>query len=155
MIDIDKIENEIKEIVETNETDTVTDFVLTPNNKTEIIEVEPTQVEVQYDTPEDEFTTDFEYIRNNIKDIINQGGEVLKHAISIAIMSETPRSIEVVATLMKAMTDANKDLLDSHLKKDNKQGVAQNKQTNIQNNTVFVGSTAELSKMMKDKLNAK
>lgn len=155
MIDIDKIEDEIKEIVQTDEASSETDFVLT--TKTDSPETLPVVLEqpevIEYTKPEDHFSDDFEYVRNNIKDIINQGGETLKHAISVAMQAEHARSFEVVATLIKALTDANKDLLSVHKSKDDRNGITPQAQTNIQNNTVFVGSTAEFSKMMKSKLN--
>lgn len=157
MIDIDNIEDEIKEIVETEESENVSDFVLTTKNEsTEMVDAENDAkiVEVDYSVmTEDEFSQDFDYVRNNLKDIVNQGSESLKHIISIASMSENPRAFEVVATLMKSLADINKDILATHKAKSDRIGETPSTQTNIQNNTVFVGSTAEFSKMMKDKIN--
>lgn len=155
MIDINKIEDEIKDIIQTDETSTETDFVLTTKNTEETLPVvneEPELVNYAQMTP-DQFDEDFEYVRNNLKDIVNQGSESLKQIISIASQSENPRAFEVVATLMKSLAEVNKDLLNSHKTKDDRNGITPKAQTNIQNNTVFVGSTAEFSKMMKNKLN--
>jgi hypothetical protein len=96
------------------------------------------------------FDRDFDFIRKNLKDISTKGTKALGRMISVAQESQHPRAYEVVATLMKTIADVNKDLLDSHIKKQDKSPVSPNSgnTTNVQNNTVFVGSTSELSKLL-------
>jgi hypothetical protein len=62
-------------------------------------------------------------------------------------MSQHPRSYEVVATLVKAVSDANKDLLE--LQKRHKDLTVDNSAPSTINNNLFVGSTAELQKLLK------
>jgi len=71
----------------------------------------------------------------------------------VATTSYAPRAYEVVATLIKSVADANKDLIDLHKKmKDIKKTEVDASTTNITNNSLFVGSTSELQKLLKGKL---
>lgn len=103
--------------------------------QSEIVEVNPT---TQHD--------DSEYVRNNFHSIIEKGKDALDEMMSIAKASEHPRAFEVVSTLMKTLVDANKDL--ANLSKDLKKKEESNPQT--VNNSIFVGSTEELLKMIKN-----
>ena len=91
--------------------------------------------------------SDFEYARGNLIDIIEKGQEALSGILDVAGMSQHPRSYEVVATLINSLTAANKDLLDLSKKKQELDGTTGNKTT--VNNNLFVGSTAELQKLLK------
>lgn len=102
-------------------------------------------------TIEDE-NEDFEIARNNIKQIIKKGQDVLDDMISLAKASDHPRAFEVTGTLIKTLVDANKDLMDLHKRKKelrgkptpDKSGVT-NVTHNVQNNsTVFVGTSKDL-----------
>ena len=92
--------------------------------------------------------TDFEYARGNMIAAIEKGQEALSGILDVANMSQHPRGYEVVATLIKTLSDANKDLLE--LSKRKKDLVGTQEPTTI-NNNLYVGSTAELLKMLKDK----
>ena len=97
--------------------------------------------------------TDYRYARENLYDIIENGSHALHELVEIAKSSEHPRAFEVVASLMKTLTDANKDLLEVQAKvKKLKQ--EENVQTGPNNvtNALFVGSTTELQNMLKDNL---
>jgi hypothetical protein len=72
----------------------------------------------------------------------------------LAKNSEHPRAYEVVATLIKTLADTNKDLLDTRKKKldiDKARGASPNSDAKTVNNNLFVGSTAELQKFLKDR----
>jgi hypothetical protein len=100
--------------------------------------------------------TDYRYARENLYDIIENGSHALHELVEIAKSSEHPRAFEVVASLMKTLTDANKDLLEVQTKvKKLKQ--EENVQTGPNNvtNALFVGSTTELQNMLKDSLEDK
>lgn len=94
---------------------------------------------------------DFEYARGNMISAIEKGQEALNGILEVAGMSQHPRAYEVAATLVKATVDASKDLMDlSKRKKDldkpvDGQAAGPNKVTN----NMFVGTTAELLKMLK------
>ena len=95
---------------------------------------------------------DYEYARNNLKGLIENGKEVMQNIIFVAKESESPRSYEVVGQLIKTLADTNKDLLD--LAKKSKE-LRQEKEektgdTNI-TNALFVGSTTELQKFLNSK----
>lgn len=92
---------------------------------------------------------DFEYARGNVIAAIEKGQEALSGIVDVAGMSQHPRSYEVVATLVKAVTDANKDLLElSKRRKELEKEDATGPQT--VNNNLYLGSTADLLKLLKD-----
>jgi hypothetical protein len=96
----------------------------------------------------DNVNKDFEYARGNLINIIEKGNEALDGILEVAQMSQHPRSFEVVAELIKTMADTNKDLLElSKRKKDLEELDIKSPQTI--NNNLFVGSTSELQKLIK------
>lgn len=102
-------------------------------------------VEVQKDG---DLNYDYEFARANIINTIEKGNEALNGILDVADQSQHPRSYEVAANLIKTMVEANKDLIELTKKKrdiDNNSGT---KPTTV-NNNLFVGSTAELQKLIK------
>ena len=97
--------------------------------------------------------TDYRYARENLYDIIENGSHALHELVEIAKSSEHPRAFEVVASLMKTLTDANKDLLEvqAKVKKLKQEDNVQSGPNNV-TNALFVGSTTELQNMLKDNL---
>jgi hypothetical protein len=93
---------------------------------------------------------DFEYARRNTYDVIERGMSALDDIIDIAKQSESARAFEVATNLMKTMLDANKDLMD--LNKSNKELNRDDRTPDKQvtNNNLFVGSSADLLKMLKN-----
>jgi hypothetical protein len=91
---------------------------------------------------------DIEFSRGNIYSLIQTGQIALDDLVSIAQQSQHPRAFEVVSTLMKTLLDANKDLVDIHKKK--KEILNDDETLRTINNNLFVGSTAELQKLLKD-----
>ena len=99
--------------------------------------------------------TDYRYARENLYDLIENGSHALHELVEIAKASEHPRAFEVVASLMKTLTDANKDLLDIQTKvKKLKQEDGTAGGPNNVTNALFVGSTTELQNMLKDNLDS-
>ena len=95
---------------------------------------------------------DFEYARENLKKVIDSGHDALDNMLEIAKQSEHPRAFEVVNQIMKTMADAQKDLLE--LKQRQQKINGEDKQPpQIFTNALFVGSTAELQKIVKGKDN--
>ena len=90
---------------------------------------------------------DFDYARGNLINIIEKGNEALDGILDVAGMSQHPRSYEVAATIINSLASANKDLLE--LSKRRRELKGDNNPTTI-NNNLFVGSTAELQKLLKD-----
>lgn len=98
---------------------------------------------------------DTEFARDNIKNLINKGSIALDNLLQVARESEHPRAYEVAATMIKNLSDSNKDLLDLQKKKkdlspNNDSIVGNTKNMNI-DKAVFVGSTTELVKFLKNK----
>lgn len=92
---------------------------------------------------------DYEYARRNLYDVIEKGSSALEDIMDVAKQSESPRAYEVVTNLIKTMVDANKDLLQ--LAKTKKELEAKEPEAaQVTNNNLFVGSSAELLKMIKN-----
>ena len=93
---------------------------------------------------------DFEYARGNMISAIEKGQEALNGILEVAGMSQHPRAYEVAATLVKATVDASKDLMElSKRKKDLDKPVEGEAGPSKVTNNMFVGSTAELLKALK------
>ena len=107
--------------------------------------------EVISGVPNDEsIDADYEYARENLKLFIEQGKVAMENIIFLAKEGESPRAYEVVGQLIKTLSDTNKDLLDLGKKvKDlkNKKDDTQQPAQHI-TNALFVGSTAELQKLI-------
>ena len=113
--------------------------------KKEIVKVEKVKPPVN---GEDE-DTDFQYARENLYNLIERGQDGLEELLEIAKQSEHPRAFEVVGQMIDKVTTTNKELLNLHkTKKDIK--TEKGGPTNV-TNALFVGSTAELQKMLKGK----
>jgi hypothetical protein len=124
-------------------------FDIDPITPTNVIGVKETAVvEIKDSTIED----DVEFARQNIKKLINKGGAAFDNLLLVANESEQPRAYEVVATLIKNLSDLNKDLLELQKRKKDLQGSEEKKQNGNVNvdKAVFVGSTTELVKFLKN-----
>jgi hypothetical protein len=124
------------------------------NNKMdEIFDIEPTTQEVL--VPENnnkDVEDDYDYARRNLRDLIDSGMGDLDRVMEIARQSESPRAFEVATNLLKTLTDTNKDLLElAKKKKDLTQEKDKPSAQNITNNALFVGSTADLQKLIQGK----
>ena len=97
----------------------------------------------------DDITRDYEYTRGNLYSIIEKGQEAIDGILEIAQESEMPRAYEVAGQLIKSVSDATDKLIDLQIKlKDvNEETVAKGPST--VNNALFVGSTADLAKLIK------
>lgn len=92
---------------------------------------------------------DFEYARGNMISVIEKGQEALNGILDVAQMSQSARSFEVAATLIKTVADANKDLLELSKKKKELLKQEDSKGPSTVNNNMFVGNAADLLKMIK------
>jgi uncharacterized protein (DUF3084 family) len=95
---------------------------------------------------------DFDTSRNNLRILLQQGQEALQKSLDVAMQSEHPRAFEVVGNLMKQLADVNQQLMDLHQQKqklDEPSKAVKAKQV-TNNNAIFVGSTAELNKLIKN-----
>lgn len=101
---------------------------------------------------DDSAKNDFEAARSNLYEVIQTGKEAMDKLTEIAAQSQHPRAFEVLAKLMDTLVSTNKELLHLQTKIreiDAADAPTNEKAKNITNN-LFVGSTAELQKMIKD-----
>ena len=103
-------------------------------------------------TSEEEKDTDFRYARENMYHIIERGRDAMDELLEIAKAEESPRAFEVFGQLLKNMTDTQEKLMELHRKKQIIENDGERQEvTKAQNvtNALFVGSTAELLKLVK------
>ncbi len=96
-----------------------------------------------------ELDKDYEYTRGNLYSLIEKGQETLNGIIDLADQTQSPRAYEVAGQVLKSVADTTDKLLDLQKKlkdiDETKTGPTQ-----VTNNAMFVGSTAELQKMLKE-----
>jgi predicted oxidoreductase len=91
---------------------------------------------------------DYEYVRNNLQDIIAKGGSALDGILELAKDSDHPRAWEVVGQIMRQLSETNKDLIE--LQKDMKKIKDEEGAKTVTQNAIFLGSTNELQKFLRD-----
>jgi hypothetical protein len=115
---------------------------------------QPTDVVVK-DKKEEKLETDlmkdYEESRNQLKEIVAKGAGAIDDILAIARESEHPRAFEVAATMIKTVADANEKLLAMQKQMKEITG-AKNQNLNVGKAAIFVGSTSELSKMIKNEI---
>ena len=92
---------------------------------------------------------DYEYTRGNLYSIIEKGQEAINGILELAQESEMPRAYEVAGQLIKSVSDATDKLMDLQKKLKDVEEEKQQKGPSTVNNALFVGSTAELQKLLK------
>ena len=121
-----------------------------PEESTEILntgEVLPATI-----NDDEQKDTDFQYARENMYHIIERGRDAMDELLEIAKAEESPRAFEVFGQLLKNMTDSQEKLMELHQKKQRMESDGDRQEvTRAQNvtNALFVGSTAELLKLVK------
>ena len=117
----------------------------------EALEIQPLEIKQSTEIVEikDVVDDDAEFARQNIRDLIVKGNDAASHIVEIAKQSEHPRAFEVVGNLVKQLADINQQLLDLHQQKSKLDGPKDSSKS-VTNNAIFVGSTAELNKLIKN-----
>ncbi len=122
------------------------------NVATEVVtESLPTKVERQKPDrlTKDDIEKDYEYTRGNLYSIIEKGQEAINGILELAQESEMPRAYEVAGQLIKSVSDATDKLMDLQKKlKDVEEEKVAKGPSNV-TNALFVGSTADLAKLIK------
>ena len=101
------------------------------------------------DNPNLKFTDDIDNARSTQYELIEKGQEALNKLILFAEASESPRAWEVVANLIKVTSDVANSLVDTSLKLEKLRTKNDTLPGSVTNNSIFVGSTAELQKLIK------
>ena len=133
------------------------------NNLDNAFNITPTEVEVDEsdvvvgvdrEKPDrlakDDITKDYEYTRGNLYSIIEKGQEAINGILELAQDSEMPRAYEVAGQLIKSVSDATDKLMDLQKKVKDVNEDSPTKGPSTVNNALFVGSTAELAKLLKN-----
>jgi hypothetical protein len=133
------------------------------NNLDDAFNITPTEVEVdQTEIKEpvgiqkpdrltkDDIEKDYEYTRGNLYSIIEKGQEAINGILELAQDSEMPRAYEVAGQLIKSVSDATDKLMDLQKKLKDVNEDSPSKGPSTVNNALFVGSTAELAKLLKN-----
>ena len=120
------------------------------NVSADVVPTEPAEVGIP--KPEKHERTDierdYEYTRGNLYSIIEKGQEAIDGILELAQESEMPRAYEVAGQLIKSVSDATDKLMDLQKKLKDVEEEKQKGPSTV-NNSLFVGSTAELAKMLK------
>lgn len=126
----------------------------------EVFDVEPVLSDVKLPSVQSEIAPgddgvieDAGLARENIRSMLDIGNRALENAYEVAVNSESPRAYEVLSSMLKTMADMNSQLLDIHEKKKKaltKTGTAQPQ--NVTNNVAFVGTTADLNRIIMERL---
>ena len=93
---------------------------------------------------------DYEYTRGNLYSIIEKGQEAIDGILELAQESEMPRAYEVAGQLIKSVSDATDKLMDLQKKLKDVNAEEEKKGPTTVNNALFVGSTADLAKLIKN-----
>jgi len=124
-------------------------------NLSEIFDVEPIKEEPKVETLPavveyaDPVNADADFARKNIRELVTQGNQAVNELMLIARDGQHPRAFEVLSGLMKNLADMNKDLLEIQKRKKDLVPKAEAQNNLNIDKAVFVGSTAELVKMLK------
>ena len=95
---------------------------------------------------------DYDYTRGQLYDVIEKGQEALSGILDVANNTDHPRAYEVAGQLVKSVSDAAEKLIELQKKMQDLEEGPKSKQKITNNNALFVGSTAELSKLIKQGL---
>lgn len=138
--DIDKVLNTTCDIVETS--------IEKDLKKSEIEVIEDEHISVEQIAID--LKKDYEYTRANLYSLIEKGQEAINGILELAGESDSPRAYEVAGQLIKSVGDVSDKLMDLQKKlKDVEENVSKTTNNTVNNTALFVGSTAELSKILK------
>lgn len=120
-------------------------------DKQELLAKEPRVVEAIVNL--DDVDKDFQKARENLKELVSLGFVAIDGVLKVASEGDSPRAYEVVAQMIKAVAETNKDLVELHqrmktIKEDKYESKTVN---NTTNNAIFLGSTKELQEILNPK----
>jgi hypothetical protein len=121
------------------------------NLDSQIIESDSKKCEIEIIKPreENDIKKDYEYTRANLYSLIEKGQEAINGIMELAGEGGSPRAYEVAGQLIKSVADTTDKLIDLQKKLKDVEEDTVKTTNNVTNNAVFVGSTSELSKLLK------
>jgi len=119
--------------------------------QSDIVPVEKPEVVTPVDTTstKEQLKKDYEYTRGHLYSLVEKGQEAVDGILELAQESDQPRAFEVAGQLIKHVGDVADKLVDLQKKVNEIENPKKDKQVNTTNNTMFVGSTADLAKFLK------
>ena len=114
-----------------------------------IVKAEETDIQKEQ-TRENDVNKDYDYTRGNLYSLIEKGQEAINGIMEVAGETASPRAYEVAGQLIKSVADSTDKLMDLQKKVKEIDEDNPKTQNTVTNNALFVGSTSELSKMLKD-----
>ena len=112
--------------------------------------VKETKQELKKISKQEDHIKDYEYTRGNLYSLIEKGQEAINGILELAQEGQQPRSYEVVGQLIKSVGDVSDKLIDLQQKMKDLNKEDESSSPTTVNNALFVGSTAELQKLLKD-----
>ena len=147
-----KMEKNMEEILDVAQNfENSSEELLPPEKNTALIKIDREHKSIHTDNNFKRLEEDFQYSRENLKSLIESGFSTLETLTSVAAESESPRAFEVLGKLVETLVDANQKLLNLQetTKKIEQETISKNENTpDIQNNVLFIGSTADLQKLL-------
>jgi Terminase DNA packaging enzyme len=120
------------------------------NIESNIVEVEKSTEKLDIlPVKSDDIKKDYEYTRANLYSLIEKGQEAINGIMELAGEGGSPRAYEVAGQLIKSVADTTDKLIDLQKKLKDVEEDTVKTTNNVTNNAVFVGSTSELSKLLK------
>ena len=127
-------------------------FDITPIEKVEALPVEKKDLlPVNVEALDQDLDDAYQQSKENLQGIIDQGSEAMQEILEIAKAGQHPRAFEVYGGLLKNMVEANKELLSIQKQMREMSGVKKETSSTNIDKAIFVGSTSELSKLLKSK----
>jgi hypothetical protein len=120
------------------------------NVESSIVKNDDTPKSIQKPEQKTDISKDYEYTRANLYSLIEKGQEAINGIMELAGEGGSPRAYEVAGQLIKSVADTTDKLIDLQKKlKDVEEEVVNKGPNTVTNNAVFVGSTTELQKLLK------
>lgn len=122
----------------------------------QIFDVEPVRLTpvIPAFSGNEKVSTDSDLARGNLKQLIETAKTALEHALEVCVESDSPRAYEVLANLINTAADLNTKLIDIHQREQKLNGTPEKPEgtTTITNNAVFVGTTDQLSQIVRERM---
>jgi hypothetical protein len=113
------------------------------------VEDETSEIEVVNKSSTEDIKKDYDYTRANLYSLIEKGQEAINGILELAGEGGSPRAYEVAGQLIKSVADTTDKLMDLQKKLKDVEENSSKTTNNVTNNALFVGSTSELSKLLK------
>tara|TARA_B100000925_G_scaffold266094_1_gene225667 strand:- start:246 stop:665 length:420 start_codon:yes stop_codon:yes gene_type:complete len=119
------------------------------NIESDIVETKKIKDSEIVKSKDNDIEKDYTYSRANLYSLIEKGQEAINGIMEVAGEGGSPRAYEVAGQLIKSVADTTDKLIDLQKKLKEVEDESKKTTNNVTNNAVFVGSTSELQKMLK------